>query len=92
MSQKTPSLLTSTITLVVICFVSAAWHQIRMRVTPKTLRTALEVLCGLVIVLTVAGRLLSGVHWFTDILGGVLLGFSIVFVYLAAVNAVSAEN
>lgn len=40
------------------------------------------VLYGLCIVMAV-GRLLSGVHWFTDILGSVLLSLSMIFLYRA---------
>ena len=38
---------------------------------------ALQALCIVALVLTVAARLLSGVHWFTDILGGLLLSLSL---------------
>ena len=39
----------------------------------KTIELVLTVVFSVMLALIVAGRLLSGVHWFTDILGGVLL-------------------
>lgn len=44
-------------------------------------RAAVEGVCALVIALTVFGRLVSGVHWFTDILGGVLLSAALLALY-----------
>lgn len=41
------------------------------------------------IVLMVGGRLLSGVHWFSDILGGVILGCALVSLYLAYMGVVN---
>lgn len=38
---------------------------------------------GILMVLTLVGRLLSGYHWLTDIVGGVLLSVALVFWFLA---------
>ncbi len=43
-------------------------------------------------VLVVFGRLFSGVHWLTDILGGMLLGTSLVWMYFAVAFVGKKEN
>ena len=48
------------------------------------LRRALAVLCWLLAAATVLLRLASGVHWLTDILGGVLLSGALLSLYAAA--------
>ncbi|MGN0995737.1 MAG: phosphatase PAP2 family protein [Candidatus Ventricola sp.] len=49
----------------------------------RALRRAADVSGGLVIGITVVGRLLSGVHWLTDIVAGVLLASALVLAYAA---------
>ena len=43
--------------------------------------TALRALCRVVLVVLVVTRLLSGVHWLTDILAGVFLGCCLVSLF-----------
>ena len=47
----------------------------------KTIQLVLTVLFAVMLALIVAGRLLSGVHWFTDILGGLLLSTALLNAY-----------
>ena len=46
----------------------------------------IRVLCFLTVLVTVGGRLWCGVHWFTDIIGGILLSATLLFLFAAAVS------
>lgn len=52
----------------------------------EKVKTAISAIGYLLITLTVVGRLLSGVHWFTDIFGGVLLSSSLVMLFYTAIE------
>ena len=52
----------------------------------RFLASILRVLCILAMIAMVVFRLLSGVHWVTDICGGVLLSFSLMCFYKAAIK------
>ena len=47
----------------------------------KTVQLVLTVVFAVLLALIVAGRLLSGVHWFTDIIGGLLLSAALLNAY-----------
>ena len=47
----------------------------------KTIQLVLTVVFAVMLALIVAGRLISGVHWFTDIVGGVLLSAALLNAY-----------
>jgi len=75
--------------LLVTCIAATAAMQTGMR-NSRTLRfrMATNFAAVFIIVLTAIGRLLSGVHWFTDIVGALLLAASLVTMYCGAVNLV----
>lgn len=73
----------SSTTMLVICVMSTAFLQLKKRMHNTLFRKVFLVLIGGFTVFMVMGRLLSGVHWFTDIVGGILLSFGLVFLYAA---------
>ena len=71
----------SSTTLLTLCVMPTAWMQLRSRMR---VRAGRKVVCYLITAFTVfmvIGRLLSGVHWLTDIIGGVLLSAGLVVLY-----------
>lgn len=79
-------------TVLVICFVGTALHQFAHRIKDIKLKNIFVTVCAVVICVMVVGRLISGVHWFTDILGGVLLACSIVFAYAGLYEKLSLKK
>ena len=49
----------------------------------KKLAAVLRAVCGALIVVNVCGRIISGAHWITDIVGGVLLSAALLSFFLA---------
>ncbi|NLX75824.1 MAG: phosphatase PAP2 family protein [Clostridiaceae bacterium] len=45
------------------------------------IQSALLAVSSLIIIITAVGRLISGVHWFTDIIGGILISTMLLAVY-----------
>ena len=77
----------SSTTMLVLCVMPTAILLLRRRIKLRKLRRI--VLGGMVLftVCIVVGRLLSGVHWVTDIIGGVLLSGGLVLLYAAVCGA-----
>ena len=51
----------------------------------------LKLVCGILILIAVLGRLISGVHWFTDIIGGVLLSAALLFLFAGFLDRYQAS-
>lgn len=68
-------------TMLVICIMASAMILFSKILKSKKTATAVNAVIAVIILLTVVGRLLSGAHWFTDILGGVLLSAALISLY-----------
>lgn len=71
----------SSTTLLVLCVMPTTLWQVHHRARPCRLRRIASRVIWLFALFMVIGRLLAGVHWLTDIIGGVLLGGGLVTLY-----------
>ena len=72
----------SSTTLLSLCVMLSVMYQIHQRWNHKGLRYLGMGLSGMFMIFMIAGRILSGVHWITDIVGSVLLGTGLFLIYL----------
>lgn len=82
----------SSTTLLVMCVMPTAVMQFNTRIKNKILRNTVTVLISAFITFMVAMRLGSGVHWFTDIIGGALLSLGLVMMYYYISNIKSKDE
>ncbi len=76
-----------------ICVVMASTIMLLKRyIKVEKLAVALQFFCGVAIAVTVFGRLACGVHWFTDIIGGVLISLALVFLYWGVLDIIRAKK
>lgn len=81
----------SSTTMLVTCVMPTAVMQLNSRIKRPLLKRCLSALIIAFIAFMVIGRLLSGVHWATDIIGGGLLSAGLVTMYAAACHALCAK-
>ena len=74
----------SSTTMLVACVMPTAIMVLMSRIKSRWLRTAILVLLGAFTAFMVAGRLVSGVHWLSDIIGGMLVSSGMVMAYYSA--------
>ena len=73
----------SSTTLLAACVMPTAGMQLRARIKKRFFRRAVLIAVTVFTAFMVIGRLLSGVHWISDIIGGALLAAALVMLYAA---------
>ena len=76
----------SSTTLLVMCVMPTAMMQLHTRIKCAKIRNCVFALMAAFISFMVIGRLISGVHWLTDIIGGALLSASLVMLYYTIIQ------
>jgi len=71
----------SSTTMLVLCVMPAAAIQLKKRMKNGIMKKCILFMITLFTVFMVIGRFLAGVHWFTDIIGGILLSTGLVGLY-----------
>ena len=76
----------SSTTMLVMCVMPTATMLFNARIKNNVLKRCVTYAITAFIVFMVIGRLVSGVHWFTDIIGGALLSTGLVLIYRAIIS------
>ena len=76
----------SSTTMLVMCVMPTAMIQLRARIKNKVFSRCVMIAIAVFIVFMIIGRLVSGVHWITDIIGGALVSAAIALMYYAISN------
>lgn len=81
MNERLEASYPSSHTMIVVSIMSLSMIQFHHRIKNKKLLLTLDIFCIVIIIITVIGRMISGVHWFTDIIGGLLLSATLIMLY-----------
>ena len=82
----------SSTTMLVICVMSTAIIEFNERIKNENAKRFVKYLTILFILFVDVGRIISGVHWISDIIGGVLISFGLVLAYCGARAGAKRKN
>ncbi len=73
-------------TMLVCVIMGSAVMLINKYIKNKTLNKTLRAICFVIIGITIIGRLIAGVHWFTDILVGIMISVTLLSLYKEVIS------
>jgi len=80
----------STHTLLAICICGSSLMVAKHFIKNEKLLKATNIITWLVMLLIVVGRTLSGVHWLTDIFGGIIISIFMLMAFYTAINIINS--
>ena len=78
-------------TLMTICICGSS-ILINKKLFNNKITKVINYLSIIIITITVVGRLISGVHWFTDIIGGTLISSGLLMTFYSLLSIINKEN
>ena len=82
----------SSTTLLVLCVMPTLVEQMERRLDSSMMKRRIKIFTIVFSSFTVLGRLISGVHWFTDIVGAVILSEGLFHLYRSAILLASKKE
>ena len=87
-----PVLIPSSTTLLVMCVMPTAVMQLNSRIRNTKMKRAFAFALIAFTAFMVIGRLISGVHWITDIIGGAILSAGLVMIYYSVTTLIARQE
>ena len=66
------------------------WNKLKQRLREEG--SELVTICHQLKLKSSTGRLLAGVHWFTDIIGGILIGGALLMTFYSIIHVIKKEE
>lgn len=82
----------SSTTLLVLSVMPTLAFETEKRIKNKALKRIITIITVMFTIFMVVGRLISGVHWLTDIIGSIFLSMGLFYIYKGTVLWNSAKN
>ena len=82
----------STHTMLILTILGTATYISGAYIKNTKLLIAARIACFVIMALTIIGRMICGVHWFTDILGGILISVFLISLYKDLVSVKKEEK
>ena len=77
----------SSTTMLVMCVMPTATMQLNGRIKNKLIKRFTTFIIYAFVAFMVIGRLISGVHWISDIIGGIILSVGLVLIYYSVTTS-----
>ena len=78
-------------TLMTVCLCGSS-IIVNRKLFNNKLTKIINIISFIVIVITIIGRFISGVHWFTDIIGGILISSALLMTFNSTINLIKGDD